>query len=312
VWTGYSALVMANERQRQHNRALPESQTRAQPVVSVIVPARNAAGTLGAQLSALTSQTPTVPTEIVVVDNASIDDTAGVANRYEGVRVIVVPTPGANLARNVGIAATSGDIVLLTDADDVVTESWIDRMYAASKSAHYFGGPVEFALLNDRLTRERWGVSSTPQFVGSTSPYPSPIGCNCGFHRSVWEAVGGFNEVLAVANDESEFFWRAGHRGFTFAPVPDATVHQRLRSDPWRIMQREFHAGIGDVVAYSVSRELGSERETWGRSLHVYAWIARLAMTGFWDRSLRWQALRLAARRLGRLRESVRLGVRYL
>jgi hypothetical protein len=125
--------------------------------------------------------------------------------------------------------------VLLTDADDVVTSSWVDQMYAASKSAHYFGGPVEYARLNDRLTRERWNVPSTPRFVGSKSPYPSPIGCNCGFHCSVWEAVGGFNEVLAVANDESEFFWRAARRG-------------------WRIIQREFHAGIGDVEAYSVSR----------------------------------------------------------
>jgi glycosyltransferase involved in cell wall biosynthesis len=280
--------------------------------VSVIVPARDAAGTLGAQLDALTSQTATVPTEIVVVDNASTDDTAEVANRYEDVRVIVIPTPGANHARNVGIAATSGDIVLLTDADDVVSESWVERMYAASKSAHCFGGPVEFVLLNDQQTRERWGVSSSPRFVGSKSPYPSPIGCNCGFHRSVWESVGGFNEALSVANDESEFFWRAARRGFRFAPVPDALVHQRLRSEPWRIIRREFHAGIADVHAYSVSRELGAERESWARSLHVYAWIVRLAVTGFWDRRRRWQVMRLAARRLGRIRGSVRRRVRYL
>ena len=300
-----------NERQKQRvSVALPESQ--AQPVVSVIVPARNAAGTLDVQLRALTSQTSTVPTEIVVVVNASTDDTASVAKRYEDVRVIVIPTPGANRARNVGIAATSGDIVLLTDADDVVAASWVDHMYAASRSAHYFGGPVDFVLLNDALTRERWGVASTPRFVGAKSPYPSPIGCNCGFHRSVWEAVGGFNEELAVAHDESEFFWRAASRDFTFAEVPDAIVHQRLRSDPWRIIQREFHAGMNDVVAFSASRELGSERESWGRSLHVYAWIVRLAVTGFWDRSRRWQALRLAARRLGRIRGSVRLGLRYL
>jgi len=291
-----------------------ETQSRFQPVVSIVIPARNAAETLGAQLHALTHQTYSAPIEIVVVDNASIDDTAGVANRYEGVRVIVVPTPGANHARNVGIAATSGDVVLLTDADDVVTPSWVDRMYAASASADYFGGPVEFAQLNDRLTRERWGVPSTPHFVGSRAPYPSPIGCNCGFRRSVWDAVGGFNEVLAVSNDESEFFWKAARQGFTYAPVPDAIVHQRLRADPLKIIQREFHAGIGDVLAYSTSRELelGSERESWGRSLRVYAWIARLAIPGLWDRPRRWQVLRLAARRLGRMRESIRLGVRYL
>ena len=280
--------------------------------MSVVVPARNAEETLGAQLCALTHQTTTAPIEIVVVDNASIDGTARVANRFEGVRVIADPTPGANHARNVGVAATSGDVVLLTDADDVVTSSWVDEMYAASKSADYFGGPVEFGLLNDQLTRERWGVQGTPCFVGTTSPYMSPIGCNCGFHRSVWEAVGGFNEVLFVANDESEFFWKAARAGFRFRPVPAAIVHHRLRSEPWRILQREFDAGIGEVVAYSQSCELGAERESWHQSLRVYPWLLRVVLTEFWVRPRRWEALRLGARRLGRLRQSIRQGVRYL
>ena len=280
--------------------------------MSVIVPARNAAETLGAQLHALTHQTTTVPTEIVVVDNASIDRTACVASRFEGVRVISDPTPGANHARNVGIAATSGDVVLLADADDVVTSSWVDEMYAASTSADYFGGPVEYGLLNDQLTRERWGVPGTPCFVGSTSPQVSPIGCNCGFRRSVWETLGGFNEALFVANDDSEFFWRAARAGFRFAPVPTAIVHQRLRSEPWRILQREFHAGIGDVVAYSQTCELGAERESWHRSLRVYVWLLRVVLTEFWVRARRWEVLRLTARRIGRARQSIRQGVRYL
>ena len=46
------------------------------PALSVVIPAFNAAATLGEQLDALSRQEPPVPVEIVVVDNASTDETA--------------------------------------------------------------------------------------------------------------------------------------------------------------------------------------------------------------------------------------------
>ena len=56
----------------------------ATPRVSVVVPAFNAATTLPAQLEALALQQTSVPFEVIVVDNASTDDTAAVAASYTG------------------------------------------------------------------------------------------------------------------------------------------------------------------------------------------------------------------------------------
>jgi glycosyltransferase involved in cell wall biosynthesis len=59
----------------------------------------------------------------VVVDDGSTDGTAEIARGYgRGVRVIVQPRSGSARARNVGLAATSGEIVAFLDADDVWVE----------------------------------------------------------------------------------------------------------------------------------------------------------------------------------------------
>ena len=79
-------------------------------MISVIVPAYNAARTLGACLEALERQTvPRERYEIIVVDDGSADDTPQVANRYPGVKVLTLPqNEGAAAARNACIAAAQG------------------------------------------------------------------------------------------------------------------------------------------------------------------------------------------------------------
>jgi len=88
-------------------------------MVSVIVPAYNAARTLGACLEALGQQTmPREQYEIILVDDGSTDDTAQIAGRYAGVKVLkLARNRGAAAARNAGIAAAQGELLLFTDAD---------------------------------------------------------------------------------------------------------------------------------------------------------------------------------------------------
>jgi len=88
--------------------------------VSVVIPARNAEGTLARALDSVLAQTRP-PDEIVVVDDASTDGTAGVARRYrpQGVKLVALPAQrGAADARNAGIAAARGVWIAFLDADD--------------------------------------------------------------------------------------------------------------------------------------------------------------------------------------------------
>ena len=82
-------------------------------LVSVIIPAYNAAAHLGEAIDSVTTQTHD-RFEIIVVDDASTDDTAAVAARYGiAVRYVVQPHRGAAAARNHGVRVSTGRLPCL-------------------------------------------------------------------------------------------------------------------------------------------------------------------------------------------------------
>ena len=100
--------------------------------VSVIVPVRNGEKVIHGCLDALSAQDlPASDYEVIIVDDGSTDDTAEVVRRYPGVRLIQQPPAGPATARNRGIAATQGDIILFTDADCRPKPDWARRLVTA-------------------------------------------------------------------------------------------------------------------------------------------------------------------------------------
>ena len=102
------------------------------PQVGVVIPALNAAATLGECLRAIHTQslTRSLWEVIVVVDDRSRDETESVASAG-GVRVIVNSGRTAAAARNAGIRSAIGDWVAFTDADCVPTRRWLEELLTA-------------------------------------------------------------------------------------------------------------------------------------------------------------------------------------
>lgn len=104
------------------------------PVVSVIIPAHNAAGTLAETLRSARAQTYT-PLEIIVVDDGSTDLTQEIAHRQAEkdarIRVFAQRQRGPGAARNLGIHAAKGVLIAPLDADDLWRPSKIERQVAA-------------------------------------------------------------------------------------------------------------------------------------------------------------------------------------
>src|SRR5690606_38180984 len=97
--------------------------------ISVVIPARDDARHLDRCLRALATQTHP-PWEVVVVDNASTDDTAAVA-RAHGARVVAEPRVGIPAAAATGYDAASGEVIARLDADSVPPPDWVARVGAA-------------------------------------------------------------------------------------------------------------------------------------------------------------------------------------
>lgn len=126
--TDFDSLVSATDRvvRRTGGRA-----SGTQPKVSVIIPAYNAAPVIRTSLSSALSQTWT-NLEVIVVDDASTDETAEIVKDYmdkdERVRFIQAETNGgAYVARNLGLRQCTGEFVMVSDADDWSHPEKIER-----------------------------------------------------------------------------------------------------------------------------------------------------------------------------------------
>lgn len=97
--------------------------------LTVVIPVKDDARHLERCLEALAQQVR-LPDEVVVVDNASTDDSAAVA-RHAGAQVLHEPAPGIPAAASTGYDAVPGGVIVRCDADTVPPPDWLRRVHAA-------------------------------------------------------------------------------------------------------------------------------------------------------------------------------------
>ena len=213
--------------------------------LSVIIPCRNVAGTIGAQLDALAAEEWDGEWEVVLVDNGSTDGTRRVLDRYadrtDRIRVVdAAEGGGVSYARNAGIEAGKADRLAFCDGDDVIGQGWVAAMGTALDAHPYVTGPLELARLNEAdAIRSRPGLdrAGPPTFVGTV---PFAHSCNLGISRSLAEQHGGFALDLADSADVGLGI-RLSSAGVALHFSPAAVVHYRLRTSPvagWRQARR--------------------------------------------------------------------------
>jgi glycosyltransferase involved in cell wall biosynthesis len=120
------------------------------PLLSVIMPAHNAAGILPRSLGALrNSDLSKDRWELVVVDDGSSDDTSLIAARYADTVVTLPGKPhGPAYARNRGFEVTRGDVIVFIDADCVVHQDTLSRFAALFEAQPDLG--AAFGSYDDR------------------------------------------------------------------------------------------------------------------------------------------------------------------
>lgn len=281
-------------------------------MLSIVIPCRNGAATLGRQLDALLAQDGHEPFEIVVADNGSTDTTAAVVQEYAArdprVRYVDARAKaGINHARNSGIAASRGRIILLCDADDVVRPGWLTaHARAFATGAQCVGGAVDRRLPDGRLVVSDEGVYRVLWDV------PWPVGANCGFTRTVYDRVGGFDESFIGGGDEADFFWRAARLGFETVAVPDAVLDYTLRGDLRSVATQFFAYGRAHVRLYRAHRSAGMPRSPWWSMPAAVCSGAVMLVSSHPASPRRRRAIERLSSRAGRLAESLRTRTFYL
>lgn len=280
------------------------------PIVSVVIPARNAASFIGNQLESLAAQVGAPAFDVVLADNGSSDGTAERARTVAsalGLDLTVVDArgvPSASHGRNVGAGHARGRILAFCDADDLVNETWVADLAAGVDSQedvvvagalHHgrFNAPEVLAAYRidpdptpgefDRLPR-----LTTPDraFAGYLFTVP---GGNFAIRRDDYLRLGGMDPSYPGGAEETDFAWRAQETGMTVLVAPRAVVHYRLKSDARALFRQQRIQQRGRIYLWTRYRGRGMA----GPSLKVSA----LRVLGAPLRAA--TSLREPARRLG-------------
>lgn len=242
-------------------------------MVTVVLPVRDVAGTVGEQLAALAAQDFAGRWEVVVADNASRDGTLDVvrawADRLPEVRIVHADQRrGVSHARNVAAAAARADLLAICDGDDVVLPGWLSAVVAASAGCDLLAGRLDDDALNPlpvRAWRTPHPQDGAPVIRGFL---PYATGANCAVWKRVVDDVGGWNEDYVTGGNDVEFAWRAQLRGHRLAFAPDAVVRYRYRSDLRSWARQAFNGGrasahlVADFRAHGL-RPVPLRRAAW-------------------------------------------------
>jgi glycosyltransferase involved in cell wall biosynthesis len=185
----------------------------------VIVATRDRAEFLRACLARLAAQTAAGRFEVVVADNGSSDATADVI-REAGplVRGLYVGDPNRGKARNAGIAAAKGRIVIFCDDDTLAPDGFV----AAHLAAH---GDASNRVVSGPIVNIASAVDIRP---ATAANYSAAFFCTCNASapKAALDAIGGFDETFDLYGwEDTDVGVRLRARGLQRVFAWDAVIY---------------------------------------------------------------------------------------
>lgn len=203
------------------------------PKVSVVIPCYNQGAFLTEAINSVLSQT-FIDFEIVVVDDGSTDpDTLAIVHLIDNPKIKVVRTEngGLALARNRGIAASTGDLILPLDADDLIAPTYLEKglsVFAGDSSVGVvYSMAVKFGAVN-----ELWQL---PEFSPNRLLRENMVFCSAMFRRESWERGGGYNTNMKYGWEDWDFWLTLCEMGLRFVRIPEVLFHYRIKDSSMNV-----------------------------------------------------------------------------
>ena len=208
------------------------------PLVSIIIPARNASKYIEGCLESL-EKLDYPEFEVIIVNDGSSDATKDILDRFEGIKVLETFGVGPSKARNLAIKEAKGEYVAFTDADCIVHPQWLNELLKGFipdpltlSPVVGVGGDQKSPEDDSSFGKTVHGFFKTVGFVaeyvknknnGIVMTKHNPT-CNVIYKKTVLMEAGGFLEGLWPGED-LELDYRLAKKGYRFLYNPDAIVY---------------------------------------------------------------------------------------
>ncbi|MBM3246778.1 MAG: glycosyltransferase [Candidatus Omnitrophica bacterium] len=235
------------------------------PLVSVIIPAKNAQKRIRACVDSVLNLAYQ-PYEVIVVNDGSTDETLRILSEYPKIRVLNTAGLGSSRARNIAVQEAAGELIAFTDADCRVAPDWLTELLKGFSDALVAGvggrqeSPADESgfgrVVQDFLQLAGFisGYMQSGRQIQETQHNPS---CNVMYRKSVLLEMGGFLAGLWPGEDV-ELDYRIKKKGYSLRFNPGALVfHYRPDNlkDFSRMMARYGWAQGELVKKYGIFRK---------------------------------------------------------
>lgn len=193
----------------------------AEITVSVIIPVRNEAATIGYLLEDLSQQNyPRNLFEVIVVDDCSDDETSAIVQRFStlpdsNIRLLSMEEKASSSPKKRAISkaiqSATGALIMTTDGDCRVGKEWITAFVElhCTTDAQFISGPVTFnpeKTLADQLQTVEFSSLIATGAACIQAGYPTMCnGANLAYTKSVFTQVSGFDGFTQIASGDDEF-----------------------------------------------------------------------------------------------------------
>jgi GT2 family glycosyltransferase len=228
---------------------MPFGEPQEWPSISVVVCSYNGSATIRDTLNNL-ARVDYPNFEVIVVNDGSKDDTPKIAAEYD-VRLISTENQGLGQARNEGMAAARGEIIVYTDDDAYPPPPWLRYLGRAFRDSDHacIGGP-NLCPPEDGWTGQCVADSpGGPLCVLLTDDLAEHVpGCNMAFRKERLAAIGGFDPRYRAAGDDVDVCWRLQDQGWTIGYDAAAMVWHHRRATVKRYWRQQVGYGKAEAL----------------------------------------------------------------
>ena len=211
--------------------------------------------------------------EIVVVDDGSTDDyTINIiqALKVEKPWIVVVHqrNKGLPAARNSGIKAATGELILPLDADDLIDPTFIEKAVWVFKKYPW----IKIVYSYVRLFGEENLLWETKPFDFNTLLLDNYIPATAFFPKSVWQELGGYDETLRKGYEDWEFWLRIASQNYSGHLIQEPLFYYRKHSGSMLSESNKHRSELVKYISkkYSVYKQQKNSRIQWQGNIHLY------------------------------------------